>query len=320
MTRPKLEATFRLENNPAPLVVWDFNVAVFDIYRWYEKIAGSFNKEVEAKLVRGAFALHINRGPNMLPRHSYRMIFAADFRFKTTGNYWRNEVIRSSEVVRQAWIDHAEREGVSVDTLRTNYKGTRGEKTDDFWFIYNICREYATEYFPFFEEEGYEADDFCGCIYRLSRDSSDESIVKQRQILLSTLDRDWSMCVDDSHKVYFANTRVPFPKEKIQARLVDIEGVIEHTKHRMGFDITHPSELPKFKSLHSDEGDNLPKGTPEDLFDLCEPHPIYNIDKISNFVKLEECVNDSKPNDRPDHFDQTLRQFAKICLEPPVRL
>ncbi len=320
MDRPKLESFLKLGNNPVPLVVWDFNVAVHDVLKWYEKISGSFNPEVEAKLVKGAFALHINRGPSMLPRHTYRMMFAADFRFKDRGNYWRNDIVRSSEIVRQAWVDHAEREGVNVDTLRTDYKGTRGDKTETFWFVYNICREYAEEYFPFFEEEGYEADDWAGSVYRLSRDSDPDSIAKKRQIFLATLDRDWSMCVADEHQIYFANTRVPFPKEKIQERLVGNQGVIEHTKHRMGFDITHPSELPKYKSLHSDEGDNLPKGTPVELFDLCEPHPVYNIDLTKRHSDLIECVNDPKSNTRDDHFEQTLRQFAKICLEPPVKL
>jgi hypothetical protein len=47
MTRPKLEQTIVLERNPVPLVVWDFNVAVFHVIKWYEKISGSFKKEVE---------------------------------------------------------------------------------------------------------------------------------------------------------------------------------------------------------------------------------------------------------------------------------
>ena len=128
------------------------------------------------------------------------------------------------------------------------------------------------------------------------------------------------MCVDEAHKVYFANTRVPFPNEKIQERLVGNQGVIEHTKHRMGYDITHPKELPGFKVLHSDMGDNLPKGTPVELFDLCNPHPEYNVDKASQREALVECVNNPKANDRPDHYEQALRQFVKISLEPPVKL
>jgi hypothetical protein len=301
-------------------VVWDFNVSVFHVLNWYQKISGSFNIEVEKKLLRGAFALHINRGPDMLPRHTYRMMFVADKRFAETYNYWRDNVMQTSEVVKQAWIDHAESKGIKLEDLKTNYKGTRGEKSEEFWLCYNICRDYATTYFPFFEVEGYEADDLAGSIYRLSRDSEQDSTVKKRQIFLATLDRDWSQCVDEAHKIYFANTRYPFPSEKIQERLVGNAGVIEHTAHKMGYDITHPSQLASFKVLHSDMGDNLPKGTPVELFDLCEPHPEYNIDKVAIWEEMKECCNDPKANDRPDHFDQTMRQFAKISLEAPVKL
>ena len=318
--RPKLEKTIVLENNPVPLVVWDFNVAVFHVINWYQKISGSFKNEVEEKLVRGAFALHINRGPDMLPRHTYRMIFVADKRFEVTKNYWRNNVMQACPVVKQAWVNHAEKEGVDYEALEKNYKGTRGDKTDEFYFVYNICRDYAISYFPFFEAEGYEADDFAGAVYRLSRDSSEETIVRRRQIFLATLDRDWSQCVDETHKIYFANTRYPFPNEKIQERLVGNEGVIEHTAHRMGYDITHPSQLATFKVLHSDMGDNLPKGTPIELFDLCEPHPDFNVDKESVWEELKESCNNPDSNMREDHFEQTLRQFAKICLEAPVKL
>jgi hypothetical protein len=320
MNRTKLEHTIVLERNPAPLVVWDFNVSVFHVLNWYQKISGSFKQEVEEKLIRGAFALHINRGPDMLPRHSYRMLFVADKRFSDTHNYWRNNVMQTSSVVKQAWLDHAEREGVDYESLKKDYKGTRGDKSEEFWLCYNICRDYATTYFPFFESEGYEADDFAGAVYRLSRDSDEESIVRKRQIFLATLDRDWSQCVDEAHKVYFANTRYPFANEKIQERLVGNLGVIEHTAHKMGYDITHPAQLSEHKVLHSDMGDNLPKGTPIELFDLCEPHPEYNIDKEPVCQELAECCNDPKVNDRPDHFEQTLRQFAKICLEAPVVL
>jgi len=316
----KFEQTIVLERNPVPLVLWDFNVTVYHVINWYSKISGSFNKEVEGKLIRGAFALHINRGPDMLPRHTYRMLFVADKRFADSDNYWRNNIMQTCPIVKQAWIDHAEREGVDYDTLKKDYKGTRGEKSEEFWFVYGICRDYATTYFPFFEATGYEADDFAGAVYRLSRDSDEDSLVHRRQIFLATLDRDWSQLVDEAHKIYFANTRYPFPNEKIQARLVGNEGVIEHTAYRMGYDITHPSQLAAKKVLASDKGDNLPSGTPIELFDLCNPHSIYNIDKLPVFEELRECCNGPEANDRPDHFKQALTQFVKICLEPPVKL
>jgi hypothetical protein len=34
---------------------------------------------------------------------------------------------------------------------------------------------------------------------------------------------------------------------------------------------------------------------------------------------LKECCNNPAANDRPDHLEQTLRQFSKICLEAPYK-
>jgi hypothetical protein len=87
----------------------------------------------------------------------------------------------------------------------------------------------------------------------------------------------------------------------------------------MGYEITHPSQLAAKKVLHSDLGDNLPKGTPIELFDLCESHSEFNIDKEPVWEELKESCNDPKPNDRPDHLEQTLRQFAKISVEAPYK-
>lgn len=320
--RPKLESIFKLEHNPAPLVVVDFHVYLHDVLRWFEeRIEGSFNREVEDKLIKGAWALKINRGPDMLPRHSYRIVVVADSRFEDTGNYWRDRFMRTSAEAQTAWLHYAEKEGKNLVDIPTNYKGTRGQKTDNFWRVFNIGWEYVHAYFPTYSQEGFEADDIAGAIYRLSRDSGDDSIIRQRQIFLSTLDRDWSQLVDEEHKVFFANTRLPFPKEKIQERLVGNQGVIEHTAHRMGFELDHPRNLSDYKVKHGDMGDNLPPGSPKCLFDLCEPHTDYIIEKAATWYDdFVECLNIPEANIRPDHFEQTLRQFAKICLEPPVRL
>ncbi len=320
--RPKLETNFKLDNNPTPLVVVDFHVMLWDVLRWFEeKIEGSFNAEVEDKLIKGAWALKVNRGPDMLPRHTYRIVVVADSRFRDTGNYWRDRYMTESDVVQQAWQNYAEKEGKSLSEIPTSYKGTRGEKTETFWQVFNIGWKYVNEHFPVFSQEGFEADDIAGAIYRVSRDGSPDSIARKRQIFLSTLDRDWSQLVDEEHRVYFANTRHPFPNEKIQERLVGNQGVIEHTKHKMGFDLDHPKNLADWKVKHGDMGDNLPPGSPKCLFDLCEPHTDYIIEKAAPWYDdLVECLNENKPNDRPDHFDQTLRQFAKIMLEAPVKL
>ena len=317
--RPKLETIFKLDNNPTPLVVVDFHVYLHDVLRWFEdKIEGSFNTEVEEKLIKGAWALKVNRGPDMLPRHTYRIVVVADSRFKDTGNYWRDRYMTESTVVQQAWQDYAEKENKVLSEIPTNYKGTRGEKTDNFWRVFDIGWKYVHEYFPVFSQEGFEADDIAGAIYR---DGGPDSVAKKRQIFLSTIDRDWSQLVDEEHKIYFANTRHCFPNEKIQERLAGNQGVIDHTKHKMGFDLDHPKNLADWKVKHGDMGDNLPPGSPKCLFDLCEPYTDYVIEKVAPWYdELVECLEENKPNDRPDHFDQTLRQFSNIMLEAPVKL
>jgi hypothetical protein len=320
--RPKLESAFTLDHNPSPLVVVDFHVYLHDVKRWFEdKIEGSFSEEVEDKLIKGAWALKVNRGPDMLPRHSHRILVVADSRFQDTGNYWRDKFMKESQEVQEAWSNYAEKEGKDLAELPTHYKGTRTEKDATFWRVFDIGWEYVNAYFPVFSQEGYEADDIAGAIYRISRDNLGDGIAHKRQILLSTLDRDWSQLVDEEHRVYFANSRVPFPSEKIQERLVGNQGVIEHTAHRMGFELDHPKNLADWKVEKGDLGDNLPPGSPKCLFDLCEANPEYNIEKEAPWYNdLVECMNNPEANIRNDHFEQTLRQFAKICLEAPVKL
>jgi hypothetical protein len=320
--RLPLERTFRLDLNPAPLVVVDFHVYLHEVRRWFEeKIEGTVNPEVEDKLIKGFWALKINRGPDMLPRHSYRIAVVADCRFPETNNYWRDRFMRRSAEVQTAWLAFAESHKKDLSEISTSYKGTRGEKTDVFWRIFRIGWEYVKTYFPVFSLEGYEADDIAGAIYRLSRDSPEDSVVRRRQILLSTLDRDWSQLVDEDLNVFFANTRCPFAREKIQERLIGNQGVIEHTKHRLGYDLDHPRNLADWKVKAGDMGDNLPPGSPKCLFDLCEPNPVYCIEKDAPWYSdLVECVNNPEPNIRDDHFDTTYRQFAKIGLEIPLKL
>jgi hypothetical protein len=322
ITRPKLESYFKLDVNPAPLVIVDFHVYLHSVKLWFEdKIEGNYKPEVEDKLIKGAWALKINRGPDMLPPHSYRIVVIADNRFKDGDNYWRDRYMKRSAEVQSAWLAFAEKQGKDLSEIPTHYKGTRSEKTDTFWRIFRIGQEYVNSYFPVFSQEGYEADDIMGAIYRLSRDGKEGSVVRERQILMSTVDRDWSQMTDEAHKVYFANTRVPFPNEKIQERLVGNQGVIEHTKHRMGYDLDHPKNLANWKVEKGDMCDNLPPGSPKCLFDLCEPNPEYNIEKDAPwYPELVECVNDPKPNDRRDHYESTYRAFINVCVEPPIIL
>jgi hypothetical protein len=316
----KLEDSFEIITAPSPVVVVDFHVYLHDVKNWFEsKIDGSFKPEVEDRLIKGCWALKIQRGPDMLPRFAHRVIIVADSRFQDTGNYWRDKYMQSSTEVKQAWENYAESQGKDLTEIPTHYKGTRKEKDATFWRVFNIGWEYVNQYYPVFSHEGYEADDVCGGIYRISRDSIGGDIAHKRQIFLSTIDRDWSQLVADEHKVYFANTRKPFANEKIQARLVNNDGVIEHTKWKMGFDLDHPKNLANWKVEHGDLGDNLPPGSPKCLFDLTEPNSEYNIEKDAPWYdQLVEELNNPSPNDRPDHFESAYRAFVNVCIEPPV--
>jgi hypothetical protein len=320
-TRTKLEDIMELDRDPAPLVVVDFHVYAHDVLRWYEdKVSSLVSEEVAKKLIRAAWAAKIQRGPDMLSRHPYRYLVVADSRYRDTGNYWRDKYMRGSPEVALAWDNYAESKNLDVSEIKTNYKGTRGEKTDNFWVVFHEGWDYCQTYYGIHSHEGYEADDFAGAVYRASRDRPEE-VVHKRQILLSTLDRDWSQLVDESHRVYFANTRVPFPAEKIQERLVGELGVKEHTKHRMGYDLDHPKNLAEYKVLHGDMGDNLPPGSPKCLFDLCDANPDWNIEAVyPDYPSLLETLNNPNANDRPDHYEKALRAFATVGIEAPIKL
>jgi hypothetical protein len=127
--------------------------------------------------------------------------------------------------------------------------------------------------------------------------------------------------VDESHRVFFANTRVPFPAEKIQERLVGELGVKEHTMHKMGYELDHPKNLAEYKVLHGDMGDNLPPGSPKCLFDLCDANPDWNIEAVyPRYVELIEDLNNPEANGRQDHYEQALRAFATVGVEAPIRI
>ena len=207
-----------------------------------------------------------------------------------------------------------------MDTVRTNYKGTRGAKTESFFFVYGIGKEYCQKYFPWYWNLSYEADDIVGSIARYSRLSAGDSIIRQRQILMHTCDRDWCQLVDDENKVYFSNSRTCRPNEKIQEQLQKEEGILEWVDHKMKVSIGHPSELAAHKAVQGDMGDNAVKGSPIELFDLIYPHPHWNIDELLWTDDFIDCMNNPEPTTRHDHYEQSLRQFAKIALEAPVRV
>ena len=319
----KPERTVVFSKNPAPLLVIDFNVMCFAVLTWYDaKVEGFYNEDVARKLVRGAWALFVNRGPQYMPQRDYRIVFAADYRDKKTGNYWRNAYMEASKEIEQVWIDYAEKTKAKLSELKTNYKGTRSDKTDSFWFVYNEGRDYCQKYFPWFWEEGFEADDVASCICRASRNAEPGEVIKDRQILLHTVDKDWIQLVDDENKIFFSDSRFVRPNEKIQNQLHNEATVKVWVEHKMKIQVNHPREIAAQKVVMGDMCDNLPPGSPLELFDLVEPIsvPKWNLDNYLLTSEFSDELNNPEGNTRLDHYKQTIKVFTDLCLEVPIKL
>jgi hypothetical protein len=250
----------------------------------------------------------------MLPRHDYRIVVVSDKRFEEHGTYWRGVEVLKDERMEVVWEEYCESRGINQGDTATNYKGNRRQKDDNFHAVVEIGWKYVTTYFPCFKEEGYEADDWAGAIYRISRDS--KGVCRDRQILLSTIDRDWSGLVDESHKIFWANTRYPGPKERIQERLAGEDQVLLHTKIKIGVEIDHPVEIFKAKHEQGELSDNLPPGSPLEYIDLSEAHPKYQIERLPEYADLVQSLNDPASNIQPDHYVQALGACGKIGLQP----
>jgi hypothetical protein len=309
------EQSFELEKDPAPLVVVDFMVYAWSIFNLIEEIQHLFSPELIKKVIKALWAVKINRGPDMLPHHDYRIVVVSDKRFERFRSYWRGVEINRDERMEIVWEEYCEGKGTDVNGVSTNYKGNRREKDDNFYQVVEIGWEYATTYFPCFKEEGFEADDWAGAIYRISKDS--RGVCHDRQILLSTIDRDWSQLVDESHKIFWANTRYPGPKEKIQERLAGEDQVLLHTQMKLGVEIEGPRYLAHAKQEQGDLGDNLPPGSPLEYFDLCEAHPKYKIEKLDQYEALVRSLNETSPNIQPDHFEKAKSVLGKIGVNIP---
>jgi hypothetical protein len=309
------EHTFILEENPAPLVVVDFMVAGWDIFALIKKYDGIFSEEVKRKIVRACWALKINRGPDMLPMYPYRLLIVSDKRFEDTKMYWRGVEVLNDVRISFLWEDYCEKRGKDVKSFSQAYKGNRVSKNDGFYQIIEEGWDYVTTYFPSFRTEGFEADDWAGAIYRISK--YQRGVCHDRQILLSTVDRDWSGLVDESEKIFWANTRKPRPNELIQERLVGEDGVVFHTKHKLKMDITNPLEIYHAKHIYGELGDNLPPGAPIEYIDLSLPHPTYQVEKLPDYPNLITEVNNPNPNVRTDHYESARKALRKLKIGVP---
>lgn len=295
----KLEDFFVVKEYPAPIVIYDHMVHAHHVFEWVKDFKAYVSTNKYHQLIKAAWAYSLNRGPEFLPQVNWRVIVVRDHK-DHEGAYWRKNVGECDPVLQQAW------DNFQGEIISRKYKGQRGKRPDEFWEVENIGRAYQDAYFPVFSEEKFEADDWAGLAHRLHPNN--------RQMFLYTVDRDWSMLVDEDREIYFANSRRPRERERIQQRLVDNEAVKDHTLHYMKREISHPRELAYAKSEKGDMGDNLPPGAPVYLFDLCEPPAMwrlenYNSQKAELFKKELE---NEKGNININHLEEVERVFPEF--------
>jgi len=311
------EETFKLDNSPAPLVINDFMVTCWNIFNFVKDLEHLYTPELIEKVTKAIWAIKLNRGPDMLPIHDYRVVVVSDKRFVDRGTYWRGVEVLKDERIEACWEEYCEKRNIQVDDIPTGYKGNRRDKDDNFYQVHEIGWEYATKYFPCFKQEGYEADDWAGALYREVRDRGNETL-RERQKLLYTIDRDWSGLVDESKNIWWANTRYPGPRERIQERLAGEDQVLLHTKMKMGYDINHPIEIFAAKAEAGELGDNLPPGAPIEYIDLTETHPKYVLEKCDQWPDFVKEVSNPESNIHMDHYAQSIEALKKIGISPPA--
>ena len=195
------EDTFKLDTDPAPLVIVDFMVQCWMVYNQIQDLRHLYSPELLDKVTKAIWAIRLNRGPDMLPRHGYRIVVVSDKRFVDKGVYWRGVEVLKDERIEACWEEYCESKGIDITQTPTGYKGNRRDKDDGFYECHEIGWEYANNYFECFKQEGYEADDWAGALYREVRDGTDRTL-RERQKLLYTIDRDWSGLVDESKNIW----------------------------------------------------------------------------------------------------------------------
>lgn len=310
------ETNFKLDNSPAPLVLHDFLVTTWNIFNFVSDLRHLYSPELIDKVTKAVWAIKLNRGPDMLPMHNCRTVIVSDKRFTKSGTYWRGVEVLKDERIEACWEEYCEARGLDIEVTPTGYKGNRRDKDDEFHKVHEIGWEYAQKYFPCYREPGYEADDWAGALYRTVRDGTD-SVLRERQKLLYTIDRDWSGLVDESRNIWWANTRYPGPRERIQERLAGEDQVILHTKMKLGFDINHPIEIFAAKAEKGELGDNLPPGAPIEYIDLTETHPKYVLEKGSQWSSFLEDICNPEPNTQFAHYEQSIKALNQIGTSIP---
>lgn len=173
-----------------------------------------------------------------------------------------------------------ERRDSLAEELAIHYKG--GRKFPEYNFtklkksIHHITQAVG---WNSLRVKGYEADDLAASIVKISDG--------HYKVVLLTVDSDWLGLLNNTTSWYCMHGYYP------QQR--DITNYNVWVEKRLGVTFDCPTELWRYKSIHGDKSDNLPKGSPIEVIDLLNPPAEYCLwnssdyfSQVSNMLASEQ--------------------------------
>ena len=114
------EHNFKLDKDPAPLVLKDFMVLTWNVFGYVSELRHLYAPELIDKITKAAWAIKLNRGPDMLPLHDYRVVVVSDKRFEDSQAYWRGVEVLKDDRIEAAWEDYCEKHNLDIEATPTH--------------------------------------------------------------------------------------------------------------------------------------------------------------------------------------------------------
>jgi hypothetical protein len=173
-----------------------------------------------------------------------------------TAPYWRHkeywDLLEAGEIIH------------SAKKQQRGYKGGRNSCPYQQWIAKRLYKATDSWTVP-----GYEADDLAAAVVKTCTD---------RQIYLLTIDTDWMQLINE-YTTWVCVKGFHPPIRSLETLPVWFQAKLdkESKKVQNQLNSSNPKDIVKWKMLTGDSSDNLPKGTPQHMFDLLEPRPEHRL-------------------------------------------
>lgn len=275
-----LDKVYQAPKKPILLVV-DLRVALYILLQESMSLPQDFDRTLLWQRYLNGLPGLIH--PTLNNNEFVHLCVVDDWRSGIYYNYWREQWLRDN-------YPKAE-----------EYKGNRGttseaDRTDDYRILLEAAYKYINkENIPIYRQEGFEADDCMGEIFRKKHDM--QLPYKRSQTIMITIDNDWGILVDDEEDIlmYVNGTfRVPI------SRLRSEYEVKQYYLERENLMLKSTYDIVDHKVEYGDKSDNISPGTPREVIDLRNP-PVQPILDVRN-------IFDWKPN----HLE-AFKALQEIC-------